>query len=92
MKLKKYTTPMAIFEEKLFTIKTGDWRHQRPVTDPEKCTKCGLCWFYCPNQTVVEKETHYESELEFCKGCGICAYGCFSEAITMVPEDQSKGG
>ena len=24
--------------------KTGDWRTERPVTDKEKCNKCGLCW------------------------------------------------
>jgi len=92
MKIKKYTTPMMIFKGKLFTINTGDWRYQRPVTDPEKCSKCGLCWLHCPNQTIVEKETHYETELEFCKGCGVCAYGCLSEAISMVPEERSIGG
>ena len=31
---------------------TGSWRSHRPVVDAQKCTKCQLCWIYCPEATI----------------------------------------
>jgi pyruvate ferredoxin oxidoreductase delta subunit len=66
--------------------KTGGWRAFRPIVDPSKCNKCGLCWLYCPDGCMVEKEEIYEPDLEYCKGCGICAEECARNAIKMEVE------
>ena len=68
--------------------KTGDWRSQRPVVDRGKCTKCGLCWLYCPDAAMKPLEDgYYEPDLFYCKGCGICASVCPTKAITIIEEE-----
>ncbi len=69
-------------------FRTGDWRSQRPVTDKEKCIKCGMCWVYCPDMAYSQdEEGYFVANMEYCKGCGICAHECPKDAITMVPEE-----
>src|SRR4030042_1242346 len=69
--------------------KTGDWRTERPVLDKEKCTKCALCWLYCPDAAIKPtEEGYYEADLDYCKGCGICANICPVGAITMTQEEE----
>jgi len=71
--------------------RTGDWRSQRPVYDKEKCTKCGLCYLYCPDAAIKRVgEGHIEIDYYFCKGCGICSVECPVDAITMVKEGKEK--
>jgi 2-oxoacid:acceptor oxidoreductase delta subunit (pyruvate/2-ketoisovalerate family) len=72
----------------LYVINTGDWRYQRPVTDPRKCGKCGLCWVFCPTQCIEVHATHFQADMEFCKGCGICAHECPNGAIRMIEESR----
>jgi len=66
--------------------KTGDWRAFRPVVDIEKCTGCLLCWIYCPEPAIVQKDKKVRVDYDFCKGCGICAEECPVKAITMIEE------
>lgn len=67
--------------------RTGDWRSRRPVFDLSKCTKCGLCYVYCPDAAIKRKEDgFYEPDLFYCKGCGICAAECPKDVITMIEE------
>ena len=69
--------------------KTGSWKSKRPVTDREKCNKCGLCYVYCPEGCIrVNKEGYFLSDYDYCKGCGICAHECPQEAITMIEEEE----
>ncbi|MEJ2169322.1 MAG: 4Fe-4S binding protein [Desulfobacterales bacterium] len=68
--------------------KTGDWRDQRPVIDPETCKQCGICKEVCPDDAVRVIDDQYVIDYDFCKGCGICAHECTAEAIEMVPEDK----
>ncbi|MBW1982695.1 MAG: 4Fe-4S binding protein [Deltaproteobacteria bacterium] len=68
-------------------LKTGDWRSQRPVTDYEKCVKCGMCYIFCPDMVYKpNKMGFFQADYYYCKGCGICARECPAEAITMVEE------
>jgi len=68
---------------------TGDWRTERPILDKEKCTRCALCWIYCPDAAIKpSEEGYYEIDLFYCKGCGICAKVCDREAITMIQEEE----
>jgi 2-oxoacid:acceptor oxidoreductase delta subunit (pyruvate/2-ketoisovalerate family) len=67
---------------------TGEWRSQRPVHDPEKCNRCGLCWMYCPDNAVVAEGDSYQISYKYCKGCGICAKECPRGAILIEKEER----
>ncbi len=64
---------------------TGFWRGSRPVIDHDKCTRCSLCWLYCPD-AVITRDEKYDINYKYCKGCGICAEECPPRAIRMVDE------
>ena len=68
---------------------TGDWRTFRPVIDQEGCNKCGICWMYCPEGTIIKKEDgSFEIDMTYCKGCGICSKECPTKNIEMKREDE----
>ncbi len=68
---------------------TGDWKSQHPVLDKAKCSKCALCYIYCPEGCIKrDEEGYFISDLNFCKGCGICAVECPRKAIVMVLEGE----
>ena len=70
------------------TIKTGSWSTFRPVIDRAKCTKCNVCWKFCPDVAIrLDKEGWPVVNLDACKGCGICAEECAPKAITMLEEE-----
>jgi pyruvate ferredoxin oxidoreductase delta subunit len=65
--------------------KTGDWGVVKPVIDRERCTKCTLCHFFCPEGTITVRDDGYtEINLDYCKGCGICAEECPVKCIELV--------
>ncbi len=66
--------------------KTGDWRNKRPVRDKEKCTRCLICWIFCPDAAISWDGTDIHFNLDFCKGCGICAEECPVNCIEMEEE------
>ncbi|MEZ0393722.1 MAG: 4Fe-4S binding protein [Desulfurococcaceae archaeon] len=66
--------------------KTGSWRVLKPVIDYNKCTKCMLCWLYCPDMAIVWDGENVVVNYDYCKGCGICEHECPVKAISMVPE------
>ena len=69
--------------------KTGDWRSQRPIFDSKKCIKCGICYLFCPEGCIhPNKEGYFEADLYYCKGCGICDRECWTQAITMIEEEE----
>jgi len=66
--------------------KTGEWRTFKPLINNKKCTKCDLCYEYCPDSCISKTEEYPEIDYEYCKGCGICAYECPKDAIYLIPE------
>lgn len=75
--------------------RTGFWRTQRPVLNPERCTGCFMCWLYCPEDVIEMKEGAGPRgraipviDYEYCKGCGVCANVCPVNALEMVDEEK----
>ena len=68
-------------------IPTASWRTIRPVVIVERCTRCNVCWKFCPDDAIGFDDHGFPViRLEFCKGCGICAAECRPLAIRMEPE------
>ncbi len=91
MTQKKKILPGGIITEPGSTIKnkTGGWRSLRPIWDKKKCTQCGLCWTYCPDNAIPQKNgKRLETNFDYCKGCGICAEECSVKAIKMIKEEK----
>jgi len=82
----KYEGPWVDVQEPLWALRTGDWRHQRPITKADKCSQCGTCYLFCPTGCIVDRGTHFAADLTYCKGCGVCAAVCPVNAIMMVRE------
>jgi pyruvate ferredoxin oxidoreductase delta subunit len=69
--------------------RSGDWRSRKPVWDFAKCIKCGLCYTYCPDAAIYQRDDGYfEANLYYCKGCSICTQECPTTAIHMVEEGE----
>ena len=69
------------------SYRSGDWKSQHPEYAQEKCNKCGLCYIFCPEGCITQKDDGYfEADLFYCKGCGICAKECPKDVITMIEE------
>ena len=69
-------------------IRTASWRTFRPVIDLTICTKCNVCWKFCPDNAIAFDGVGYPViRLDYCKGCAICAEECKPKAITMVKEE-----
>jgi pyruvate ferredoxin oxidoreductase gamma subunit len=65
--------------------RTGDWASEKSTWDFDKCIKCGLCYLFCPEGCIRQKEDGYfQADYYYCKGCGICSQECPTKAITMV--------
>ncbi|MEJ2568765.1 MAG: 4Fe-4S binding protein [candidate division WOR-3 bacterium] len=62
--------------------KTGSWRNFRPIIDYDKCTKCMICWKFCPEGEAPK------IDYEYCKGCGICWEECPAGAIDIEEEED----
>jgi 2-oxoacid:acceptor oxidoreductase delta subunit (pyruvate/2-ketoisovalerate family) len=66
---------------------TGNWRRERPVFDPLRCTQCRSCEMLCPDACIsIDEKGIVDSDMKYCKGCGVCAFECRDGAIAMVPE------
>jgi 2-oxoacid:acceptor oxidoreductase delta subunit (pyruvate/2-ketoisovalerate family) len=69
--------------------KTGGWRAFRPILTMDKCTRCLICWLYCPEVAMLTEEGKFLGiSLDHCKGCGICAKVCPPKCIEMVEEGK----
>ena len=95
-------TPTAYYPT--VNVKTSSWRTSRPIIDYSKCTRCMICWKYCPDVAIdiTDGATYASSsdrvkkmevpviDYDHCKGCGICEHECPFDAIEMVREGEEK--
>lgn len=85
---RDHITPIG--NEGIYILDTGKWRNNRPVMNKEKCIECGICFIFCPVNSITRDEyKKYHISLDFCKGCGICFEECPKKAIDMVQEGGS---
>jgi pyruvate ferredoxin oxidoreductase gamma subunit len=66
---------------------TGSWRQFRPVLHPEKCTRCWLCFVWCPEAAISLNHDDYPVvDYDVCKGCLLCAHECPTHAFSVEQE------
>jgi pyruvate ferredoxin oxidoreductase gamma subunit len=72
-------------------VRTGLWRHMRPVIDHDRCRKCHwVCSTLCPDGAIaVDEEGRPQIDYDHCKGCMICVAVCPPHAIAAIPEAQA---
>jgi pyruvate ferredoxin oxidoreductase gamma subunit len=66
---------------------TGSWRQFRPVLQADKCSKCWLCFVWCP-EAAISLDEHDLPIVDYdeCKGCLLCAHECPTHAFTIEKE------
>ncbi|MEM1943146.1 MAG: 2-oxoacid:acceptor oxidoreductase family protein [Candidatus Caldarchaeum sp.] len=65
--------------------KTGAWRGATPVIDYVKCTRCMVCFVYCPDSCIsLEDDLTPKIDYDNCKGCLVCFTECPIKAIKLV--------
>jgi 2-oxoacid:acceptor oxidoreductase delta subunit (pyruvate/2-ketoisovalerate family) len=67
--------------------KTASWRSIRPIIDEEKCTRCMICWKFCPEPAIFPTDPP-TIDYDYCKGCGICIVECPFDAIRSEKEGK----
>ncbi len=67
-------------------VNRGSWRLVRPVHHRDKCTRCKICYIYCPDAAINWTPDGPEINLTSCKGCMICAEECPTGAMTEEKE------
>jgi pyruvate ferredoxin oxidoreductase gamma subunit len=66
---------------------TGSWRQFRPVLHREHCTRCWLCFVWCPEAAIVLDANDYPVvDYTVCKGCLLCAHECPTQAFSIEKE------
>ena len=67
--------------------RTGSWRLERPIIDPNICTRCRLCLVLCPDGTMALDDDGYPViDYDHCKGCMICRELCPVDGILKQKE------
>jgi pyruvate ferredoxin oxidoreductase delta subunit len=82
----KEIPPAGVTWKHATEYKTGDWRSKRPIRDLDKCTRCLICWIFCPDGAISWDGKDISFNLDYCKGCGICAQECPVKCIEMKEE------
>jgi len=83
-------TPSVLDPGNALARQTGSWRVERPIIDPDLCTRCGLCFMLCPDGTVaLDEEGFPVIDYDHCKGCMICRQICPVHAIETEKETRA---
>lgn len=65
------------------------WRIRWPALDLATCSRCGLCFLYCPDAAILLSPEGYPAVADdWCKGCGLCAVECPKDSIRMSEDGE----
>lgn len=71
-------------------VKRTGWNLFKPIIDYDKCTKCRICFVYCPDSAItIDKNNFPEINYNFCKSCNICYTECPANAIDMRRKNRN---
>lgn len=84
---EKDMPPMPASLGSMLSNPTSSWRSIRPVIREEKCTRCMICWKYCPEPAILPTDPP-TIDYDYCKGCGICIEECPFDAIDTENEGK----
>jgi pyruvate ferredoxin oxidoreductase gamma subunit len=66
---------------------TGNWRQFRPVLQPERCSRCWICFVRCPEAAIsLDAQDYPVVDYDVCKGCLLCAHECPTQAFRVEKE------
>jgi pyruvate ferredoxin oxidoreductase gamma subunit len=70
---------------------TGSWRQFRPVLQREQCTRCWLCFVWCPEAAIaLDADDYPVVDYTVCKGCLLCAHECPTQAFSIEKEGGAE--
>ena len=71
--------------------RVGMWSRYKPVIDYGECTRCRICYVYCPDSAIlIGKDDFPAVNYDACKGCDICHTECPVNAISLVQKKEGK--
>ncbi|MEM2855484.1 MAG: 2-oxoacid:acceptor oxidoreductase family protein [Candidatus Nitrosocaldaceae archaeon] len=66
------------------SISSEGWNVNKPIIDYDKCTKCMICFIFCPDSAIILNKDNYPViNYDLCKGCNICYVECPTKAIRL---------
>ncbi|MEO9319880.1 MAG: 2-oxoacid:acceptor oxidoreductase family protein [Nitrososphaera sp.] len=71
--------------------KVGNWSLYKPLIDYDRCTKCMICFVYCPDSAISIRPADRLPSVNYnaCKGCDICYTECPVKAISLVRRENA---
>jgi pyruvate ferredoxin oxidoreductase gamma subunit len=67
--------------------RTGSWRKFRPVLHQEQCSRCWICFVWCPDAAIsLDVDEYPIVDYDVCKGCLLCARECPTHALGVEKE------
>ncbi len=67
----------------------GAWSNFKPVIDYDGCTKCMICYVYCPDSAfTIDAKGFPVVDYDACKGCNICKTECPTKVISLVRREN----
>jgi pyruvate ferredoxin oxidoreductase gamma subunit len=82
-------TPSLAIAPNTRARRTGSWRAFRPVIDLGRCTRCWVCFVWCPDGAIaLDHDDTPRVDEQVCKGCLVCAEECPRDAISVIRETR----
>lgn len=94
VRLEKGSVPPDIRLQDFREVKTG-LSESQTLLEAERCFSCGKCircnncFYFCPDQAIVQDQSRIEGYYvldQYCKGCGLCVEECPRGCVLLEEE------